>query len=633
MEYRNDSRVGAAPWVSSPEPCTLFVQNLESEIHRRKAQDLSRIDGQHDRSIVDAGDTADRNQNCAAQSPNHNRRCPISDVPDVGHGPDARTVRTTNRQRRFERPFDVDKRIVGSHLLGGFVDVEEVASGGSHCCPWSGLADVFGVVHHPSPRRVILTDSFVSLSHLRQVCNDAVASPQTQRRFFEYRAIAEIADELAMSTGSVKSSLSRALHQLRLTSQLREAQWRAVNVKASARGVDSARTEERQSSMTSYQASEADLRKLVDAQATVIDLLGPNAPFIEFLTKLCGLFGEQIPGSTVSILLPTADGSSLTTGIGLPAESDDQTQEISIAEGSGASGTAAFRRETVICADIATDPLWERWRTSAPNASIRAAWAEPLFGQSREVVGVLTVLWPDPKTPEPRETWLMDHFSRMTAKVIERYRMQQSMSQVLADERRAIAQDLHDDPIQAVTAASLRVQRLVPSATDEQRTKLADIQSSLSGAIERMRSMLFELHPPTLDDEGLASAVELYLYERLDPVGIAWTLEDRIQVTPSAATQSLAYRLTREALSNVAHHSKASTVTVTLETGNDGLHVCVVDDGVGCDIDTALHGRAGHLGTVSSRHLAQRASGRWKIDSNPGEGTTVEFWVPTGLLS
>ncbi len=387
--------------------------------------------------------------------------------------------------------------------------------------------------------------------------------------------------------------------------------------------------------MTDFQASESDLRRLVEAQATVIDLLGPNAPFNDFLHNLSDLFAQQMEGSTVSILIADDERKRLIPGVGSRGESPGTEIDwsILIAEGSGASGTAAFRREAVFLTDTSEDPSSDDLKITGATEKVRAVWVNPLLGSDGQLLGVITMLWPAPATPEPRQVWLMDNFSRIAGSVIERYRLQQSISQLLADERRAIAQDLHDDPIQAVTAASLRVQRLLPAATPEQRERLTDIHHSLSGAIDRMRSMLFELHPPTLDDEGLGSAVELYLYERLDPLDIAWDLQDRLRVEPSAATQSLAYRLTREALSNVARHSQATQVTVTLENADEGIHIRIVDNGVGCDIESALHGRAGHLGTVSSRHLAQRASGRWTINSTPGEGTTVEFWVPTGHLS
>ncbi len=329
-----------------------------------------------------------------------------------------------------------------------------------------------------------------------------------------------------------------------------------------------------------FEVSENDLRLLVEAQTSIIGMFGLNLPFDDFLARLCDLLSRQIDGSTVSVVLH----SSVPQGM-------------------------------------------------EPTAS-ESVWISPLVGSENQPLGWLEVEWADAATPRPHRLWLLEQFARITSPVVQRYRLQQSVSQLLADERRAIAEDLHDDPIQAVTAATLRIQRLLGSATDDrQRSQLTEIQSVLAGAIERMRSMLFELHPPTLDDDGLVSALELYLYERIDPLDIEWTLHDRVEHEPTTATASLVYRLAREALSNVELHAQATRVDVMIETDDNGLSVRVVDNGIGCDIEQALHGRAGHLGTVSSRHLALQASGRWKIESAPGLGTTVDFWLPTGQLS
>ena len=382
-----------------------------------------------------------------------------------------------------------------------------------------------------------------------------------------------------------------------------------------------------------YQPSQGDLLALVETQRIVIDRLGRNAPFEDFLRDVCDLFGHQIQGSMVSILLPTEDHTELAAGMGLDLGTGaEKTQLIPIAEGSGTSGTAAFRRKTVISSDIPNDALWDNWRDQATAVGLQACWSIPLE-RNDELLGVLAVLWNHPKLPEPREMWLHEEFASLTASVIERYRSQQSVSQILANERRAMAQDLHDDPIQAITAVNLRLQRLASSVSDDQKLHLNDILAAVNGAIERMRSMVFDLHPPTLDDEGLASAIELYLYERIDPLDIQWTLHDHLKHEPSPTAASLAYSLAREALANVASHSQASAVVVTIGSEGGGLQVTVSDDGIGCDVSHVTRNRPGHLGTVSSRHLAERASGRWQIESTPGHGTTVQFWIPSGRLS
>ncbi len=325
-----------------------------------------------------------------------------------------------------------------------------------------------------------------------------------------------------------------------------------------------------------------DLEFMVMTQSEVLGLVSINAPIETILDYLRGTFQARFAGSTIEIALnDERSGSVLTT---------------------------------------------------APSA-----WSMPIISSTGNVsdhpMGTVTASFPHTVDQTEGDRWLLDQLARLVQLVLERYQAQQHVSELLADERRRLAEELHDDPIQAITTVGLRLQRLARTASDEQQEQLADIQRAVGGAVERMRRMLFELHPPSLDDEGLGSAVELYLYERLDPLDIGWTLRDDLTTVPSTASASLAYRLIREALTNVARHAEATSVDVTLENDEGGLLCRVIDDGVGFDPAAVTSARAGHLGTVSSRYLAHRASGRWSVTSALGHGTTVEFWLPTGILS
>jgi signal transduction histidine kinase len=200
------------------------------------------------------------------------------------------------------------------------------------------------------------------------------------------------------------------------------------------------------------------------------------------------------------------------------------------------------------------------------------------------------------------------------------------------DERRRLAMGIHDDSVQSVLAASLRLQRLrrhLRDAGTEGATLVQEVQGDLDQAIARLRRLIFELHPPTLDTEGLTAAVRLYLAETLDPEGIAWQVEADGDVTEDHVAAALAYRLFREAVNNVVRHSKAKHVTVTIDV-KDRLEVSVIDDGVGFDPAGQEQPLPGHLGLSSSRKLCEAMGGRWGIESAPGEGTRVRYALPVG---
>lgn len=199
------------------------------------------------------------------------------------------------------------------------------------------------------------------------------------------------------------------------------------------------------------------------------------------------------------------------------------------------------------------------------------------------------------------------------------------------DERRRLAMGIHDDSVQAVLAASLRLQRLrraVPAGDAETLALVRDVQDDLEEAIGRLRRMIFELHPPTLDRDGLGAAVRLYLHETFDPAGIAWSLQTEGDLPDDPVTASLVYRIFREAALNALRHSAAGRVDVRLAARDDVVAVEVADDGVGFDVGEARTPAAGHLGLLASHKLCEAAGGRWTVDSAPGRGTVVRYRVP-----
>jgi signal transduction histidine kinase len=202
------------------------------------------------------------------------------------------------------------------------------------------------------------------------------------------------------------------------------------------------------------------------------------------------------------------------------------------------------------------------------------------------------------------------------------------------DERRRLAMGIHDDTVQSVLAASLRLQRLrryLRGSGDEAVGLVEEVQQDLDEAISRLRRLIFELHPPTLDSEGLAAAMRLYLGETLRLQGVHWSLQVDGDVPQDPVTVALAYRLFREAVLNVVKHAHASTVRVDLASDADRLRVEIADDGVGFAPGDAQQPTPGHLGMLASRQLCEAAGGEWHVDSAPGLGTRVTYTVPQSV--
>jgi signal transduction histidine kinase len=221
------------------------------------------------------------------------------------------------------------------------------------------------------------------------------------------------------------------------------------------------------------------------------------------------------------------------------------------------------------------------------------------------------------------------------AEDIERRQREQTalMAELVAVEeetRRRIAADIHDDTAQAVAAAGLRMDSLIADLRDPAaRETAAKAREALAEANRRLRRLLFELRPPALDQAGLAAALELFLTDSFSHNGFDWRVEDRLEHEPSPEVRAILYRVALEALTNVRKHARASTVEVLLERRGVGVALRVRDDGQGFELPAPdAPPEAGHIGLVSMRERAEAAGGRFSLASEPGGGTTIDFWMP-----
>jgi PAS domain S-box-containing protein len=211
----------------------------------------------------------------------------------------------------------------------------------------------------------------------------------------------------------------------------------------------------------------------------------------------------------------------------------------------------------------------------------------------------------------------------------ERRRLLETVAQVERTERKQLAEDLHDDPIQVITAAVLRIQLvrrqdMLPGS----RAELAELEDVLQHAVRRLRRLSFELRPASLEDDGLAAVLRSVLEPLREETGLRYRIRDTIEEGPPPEVGMTLYRIAREALVNVRKHARARKVDVLLAERDGGYFLRVRDDGDGFDSRDAGRFHRGHLGFQAMRERAELAGGWWRIDSASGAGTVVECWVP-----
>jgi signal transduction histidine kinase len=197
------------------------------------------------------------------------------------------------------------------------------------------------------------------------------------------------------------------------------------------------------------------------------------------------------------------------------------------------------------------------------------------------------------------------------------------------EDRQRLAGDIHDDPIQVMAAAAVRLDMVERAAVGTPAQEVLErTAETVQQAINRLRNLVFELRPPALDREGLAAAIRQYM-EHLADIEIDVALQNDLSKEPTREIRMTAYRIVQEALTNVRKHAEASRVSVELRERDGGLATVVTDDGVGFRAGAdPTRPRPGHIGLQSMRERAEALGGWWRIESRPEGGTRMEFWLP-----
>ena len=203
------------------------------------------------------------------------------------------------------------------------------------------------------------------------------------------------------------------------------------------------------------------------------------------------------------------------------------------------------------------------------------------------------------------------------------------------EERRRIAQVLHDDLQQRLYSVQMRIGTLMDQALaagrDEMVATLQDVEDLLVASVELTHNLTMEISPPILEHEGITEALELValhmkelhgLDVRVSATGRIPTVDDDMSV--------FVVQVVRELLFNVVKHADTGSAEIVMSTGEGELSVEVGDAGVGLDVD-AQHGSptaAGGLGLSVARERLALFGGRMDIESSPRRGTTVTITIP-----
>jgi signal transduction histidine kinase len=224
----------------------------------------------------------------------------------------------------------------------------------------------------------------------------------------------------------------------------------------------------------------------------------------------------------------------------------------------------------------------------------------------------------------------------LTASQEERTHLLERTVEVAEHERIRLSMDLHDGPIQKLTVLAFNLDRLArrierDELTDAQ-TLMGEVRGSLSAEMEALRLLMVELRPPILDEGGLSAALSDAAAREFagTPIesGVVCDITKH-QLAPELET--VIYRVTCEALANARKHSRAARVDILVERSDtETLHLVIVDDGRGFDVDAVTNrtARGERFGLLGIEERVAGLGGTCRVMSRPGFGTRVEAFLP-----
>ncbi|GAB4540484.1 MAG: hypothetical protein Kow0063_30320 [Anaerolineae bacterium] len=200
-------------------------------------------------------------------------------------------------------------------------------------------------------------------------------------------------------------------------------------------------------------------------------------------------------------------------------------------------------------------------------------------------------------------------------------------------ERQRIARELHDATGQSLTAIALGLRGMEAMLESNQPIaveQIKELKSFSTHALGELRQIIADLRPSQLDDLGLVAALQWYVqeFEKRYAIHTDFVLKgNKSRLPPEYET--VLFRITQEALTNVAKHASASRATVTLENRLAQVSVTIQDNGHGFNLEETLRGdRRTGWGLLGIQERALLLGGHYEIKSKPGQGTCIRVAVP-----
>lgn len=266
---------------------------------------------------------------------------------------------------------------------------------------------------------------------------------------------------------------------------------------------------------------------------------------------------------------------------------------------------------------------------------------------NQHLLGMLALSGPGPVIRSEQEDQVLISIGNQIGTALENFRLWEEIQRKEAvrsellnrvigaqeEERIRVARELHDELGQTLNGLSIRVGAAIhalPADATRARWILEGNRELLSDGIRDLRSMVYRLRPAALDDLGLVPALRHIGRQFGNDCGFRLLLRSRgLSARLPRALETTLFRVSQEALSNVAKHAEATFVSVNLTVNEQSVGLAVADNGKGFAADPVLNQGNGHsFGLLGMQERVALVGGTLWIKSEPGRGTRVLVRVP-----
>jgi signal transduction histidine kinase len=383
------------------------------------------------------------------------------------------------------------------------------------------------------------------------------------------------------------------------------------------------------------------------SEAGVIELLARGVQSAGVLNELCAFVDAQV-GTLSSVLLLDSSGKRLrwVAGAGLPKAFNEAIKEIECGSWASSGGPAAYRGMPPITFEIGTDPLFRPLQRLALREGVRTTWSAPLFSPTQAPMGMFSTFYSEKRVFSPEQAELLNRAAHLATISIYRDRREEELreaskqlSRSQDEERRRIARELHDSSGQDLAALAITLHMIgaeddvLPGKIKGMLGKCSELTRKIS---EDIRTLSYLLHPPLLDELGLATAIRSYVAGINQRNGLHVDLEIPEGMRRLGPESELVlFRVVQASLSNVHLHSGSSAAVVQIRESPEGATVLIRDHGKGIPAEVLQgqsRGCGAGIGIAGMRERLELIGGRLLIESSE-EGTLIKAMAPWGALA